>query len=55
MTNETVGDITIRDYFAGLALQGMMANPKTVHFSIGLLLPKISYEIADAMMKEREK
>lgn len=45
--------MTLRDYFAAKALEGLLA-PIT---GIPILpnLAKLSYEIADAMLKEREK
>jgi len=42
----------LRDWFAGLAMQGLLANEHTKPDSI--LICKASYQIADAMMKERE-
>ena len=44
--------MTLRDYFATNAMQGICAHPDTW----GLMLPQIaahSYEIADAMLKAR--
>lgn len=54
MLPEGVGAMTLRDYFAGLAMQGMCAHPDTW----GLLVPGIAaraYEVADAMLDERAK
>ena len=44
----------LRDWFAGLAMQGLLANVKTSPEDI-LLICKASYAIASAMMQEREK
>lgn len=45
--------MTLRDYFAGQALMGMLADhtgiPVVIRFS------QIAYEIADAMLQERNK
>ena len=44
-------DVTMRDYFAGLAMQGMMVDveqPKCNYIA------KTAYEMADAMLKARE-
>ena len=47
-------DMTLRDHFAGLAMQGMYANGS---FPTGFRLDtaKEAYEMADAMLKERNK
>jgi len=56
--------MTLRDYFAAKAMQGMFIN-QTIHSATMLLakqmnmpeenaLAKLSYEVADAMMKARE-
>jgi hypothetical protein len=42
--------MSLRDWFAGMALQGMLANGGGDH----TLLPQKTYKIADAMLKERE-
>jgi len=41
--------ITLRDWFAGMALQGIMAGGWEVEYSC------LAYELADAMMEERDK
>jgi hypothetical protein len=41
---------TIRDHFAGLAMQALISKSLDVEFIIGM-----SYVYADAMMKERAK
>jgi len=44
-------DMTLRDHYAGLAMQGKIANGSTS----AELISEIAYEIADAMLKAREK
>jgi len=44
--------MTLRDYFAAKAMQGLLANPDVKH--IDFVAPT-AYTMADAMMKEREK
>jgi len=46
-------DLDLRDYFAAKAMQGAMANPE-VKETAGAR-SEWAYEIADAMLKEREK
>lgn len=46
--------ITIRDDFAGRALQGIMATEKGIRFTPSELA-KMCYDFADSMMKERQK
>jgi hypothetical protein len=54
------GDMTLRDHFAGLALQAQLNDPginKLIadgNFSIADVCES-SYELADAMLKERAK
>jgi hypothetical protein len=48
-------DMTMRDYFAGLAMQGLMSNgtlPKSVSDEE---LADVAYTAADEMLKERSK
>jgi len=47
-------DINLRDNFAGLAIQGMLSNPKYDGYTFEIKAEK-SYKMADAMMKERDK
>ena len=53
--------LTRRDKFAMAALTGLLGNPSTVgeenasFEDLGKFVAEISYEIAAAMMKEREK
>ena len=46
--------LTVRDYFAAKAMQGMMASFGTKDEHVEALV-KSAYIKADAMMKEREK
>ena len=52
--------MTLRDWFAGKALQGMLSNGIGLHWSEGIepiSLPEFgeeSYRFADAMLKARE-
>ena len=41
----------LRDWFAGLALQGILADEQTKPDSI--LICKVAYQMADEMMKQR--
>ena len=49
--------MSLRDYFAAAALQGMMSNPRLEDdFSNDrTALAEIAYEQADAMLAERDK
>lgn len=48
--------LNMRDWFAGMALQGILANPSDIQSDrIWDYLAEISYNYADAMLKEREK
>lgn len=53
--------MTLRDYFAAKAMQGILSlysepgNVKRQNDNFPHELPKLSYSIADAMLKEREK
>lgn len=53
--------MTLRDYFAAKALQGMFANPEDGHENYDLNyedytkeIARCAYKMADAMMKARE-
>jgi hypothetical protein len=46
--------MTLRDWFAGMALSGMYANDKNM-FTEFSLLAKSAYEQADEILKERNK
>ena len=45
------GGMTLRDYFAAKAMQGLLARTST---SNGDVIVKDSYALADAMLKARE-
>ena len=54
--------MTLRDYFAASAMQGMLANFEWMkhaatecHVPGEQLVPQMAYELADAMLKERTK
>lgn len=42
--------LTIRDYFAAKAMQGLISNPRT---DGDLMLGKAAYTVADSMLKAR--
>ena len=44
--------MTLRDYFAAKAMQGMLADPSTPEI---MDIAGAAYEVADAMMKAREE
>lgn len=48
----TTDDMTIRDYFAAKAMQGMLSNPEWNHFSTQQHA-EYAYGVADAMLKAR--
>ena len=45
------GGMTVRDYFAAAAMQGILSNSNTKGWTKGLA--RGSYEIADAMLEAR--
>ena len=52
----------LRDYFAGQIVAGLLARPmeelsngRTTKYEVESYIAYISYEMADAMMKAREK
>ena len=47
--------MTLRDYFAAKALEGMCAGQQTQLFANQIHLAKGAYLLADAMMKAREE
>ena len=53
------GGLTIRDYFAGLAMQGMVSDPRNLDGrTINLdaqIIAQWAYGMADAMLGERSK
>ena len=46
--------MTLRDYFAAKAMQGMLANQHPYQASDEHMFAKDSYTIADAMLKARQ-
>ena len=52
-TEATYG-MTLRDYFAAKAMQGILASPTTDPTSDSLAIAKAAYEMADDMLKARE-
>lgn len=56
----SVGGMTLRDYFAGQALEGLIASQDevegaTTHEQVRSAVVKAAYGYADAMLKERAK
>jgi len=47
-------DMTLRDWFAGLAMQGYIASPDTDPHVPFEAFARDSYKQADAMLEERE-
>lgn len=56
MTNgsELADDFTLRDFFAGLAMQGILANPNTMQ-NTPYYVAEDAYKAADAMLDLRER
>jgi hypothetical protein len=50
--SENPHGLSIRDYFAGMALQGLLVSGKTRDVT---LLTSFSYDLADAMLAERKR
>jgi hypothetical protein len=50
-----MNDFTTRDLFAALAMCGQLANSKIDTDATYADVARCSYEIADAMLKEKEK
>ncbi|WP_020372144.1 hypothetical protein [Rhizorhabdus wittichii] len=53
--DDQFGGMTMRDWFAGQALAGMVGHPKVTAASLGIHAAKRCYELADAMLAERAK
>jgi len=55
----SVGGMTLRDWFAGMALQGEVANPSSGLFEADSItfteLAEDCYRMADAMLSARER
>jgi hypothetical protein len=54
-TTEWREGITIRDYFAAKAMQGLISNFKGDVSTNYEIISAVSYEMADVMLEEREK
>ena len=54
-SHETYLGMSLRDYFAGMALQGMYSNPNCNAFGCHDQTKEEAYEIADAMITHRTK
>ena len=48
------GGISVRDYFAAKAMQGMLANQHPYQASDEHMFARDSYQLADAMIRARE-
>jgi hypothetical protein len=55
-------DMTLREWYAGLAMQGMFANPEDIHRAdeetyeeYVAEIARCAYQMADAMLKARAK
>ena len=57
--NAHIEDSDLRDHFAGMAMQALIAKGMEEYAKRGMhgvpLIPKYAYEYADAMIKERSK
>ena len=47
--------MTLRDYFAAKAMQGLLIGIESGKEHQAALIPKIAYDMADVMLKEREQ
>ena len=54
LTADHAINMSLRDYFAAKAMEGMMADGQVTKLVGDLDLAKTAYEMADAMMKARE-
>ena len=52
--NDVGQSLTLRDYFAAAAMQGMMSDPVTGFLQLKSIAKK-AYEAADAMLAARER
>lgn len=53
--HESGHGMTLRDWFAGQALQGFLANPNATQDWIAKFAASSAYAMADAMLVERNK
>ena len=49
------GGMSLRDYFAAAAMQGYLASWEADQVVTVELLTDIAYQVADAMLKQRDK
>ena len=49
-----IGNISLRDWFAGMAMQSLLVHPDRQHWSRGTVIIR-SYEVADYMLEVRER
>jgi hypothetical protein len=57
-SEEYTVSMTLRDHFAGLAMQGMLANPKLekqIVLAGQSWIEESAYKVADAMLEARKK
>ena len=47
--------MTLRDYFAAKAMQGLLIGVESGKEHQAALIPKIAYDMADVMLKAREQ
>lgn len=47
--------MSLRDWFAGQALAGIVCDPKIATATNARLIPELAYALADAMLRERAK
>ena len=52
--SELADDFTLRDFFAGLAMQGILANPNTMQ-NTPYYVAEDAYKVAAAMLDLRER
>ncbi|EFI63628.1 MULTISPECIES: hypothetical protein [Comamonas] len=53
---EAISGMSLRDYFAAKAMQGSIADSCGVHTALDPAIRAVwAYQMADAMLKEREK
>jgi hypothetical protein len=53
LAQKTEGGMTLRDYFAAKAMQGLLSSPNCPRQVNDEELARQAYEVADAMMKAR--
>ena len=53
-TSKHAISMTLRDYFAAKAMQGLLIGIESGKEHQAALIPKIAYDMADAMLKARE-